>query len=109
MHNIPRLDRAMGRRLIRRAKKAKDADTALRFIMIVKLGQGLSRQQVARDLACVPSTVVKTARRFIESGEDGLLDQRAFNGARKVDARFKEELERVLLSVPTEFGWQRTT
>jgi hypothetical protein len=60
-------------------------------------------------LACVPSTVVKAARRFEEAGEEGLLDQRAFNGASKVDARFKDELERVLLSVPTEFGWQRTT
>ncbi|ABS27471.1 transposase [Anaeromyxobacter sp. Fw109-5] len=53
---------------------------------------------------------MKAARRFAEFGEAGLVDQRAFNGARKVDARFvKEELERVLLSVPTEFGWQRTT
>jgi hypothetical protein len=32
--------------------------------MIAKLGQGLSCQQVARDLVCVPSTVVKAARRF---------------------------------------------
>jgi transposase len=52
---------------------------------------------------------VKAARRFAESGEEGLLDRRAFNGVRKVDDHFKEELERVLLSVPTEFGWQRTT
>lgn len=108
MHKIPRLDRAARRRLIRRAKKAKDPHTALRYLMIAKLGQGLSRQQVARDLACVPSTVVKAARRFADAGEDGLIDQRAFNGARKVDAHFSEELERVLLSVPTEFGWQRT-
>ncbi len=64
MHNIPQLNRATRRRLIRRAKRAKDTDTALRFIMIAELGQGLSRQQVARDLACVPSTVVKTARRL---------------------------------------------
>jgi transposase len=77
--------------------------------MIAKLGQGLSRQQVARDLACVPSTVVKTARRFAKAGEEGLLDQRAFNGVTKVDACFKETLEKVLLSVPTDFGWQRTT
>jgi hypothetical protein len=90
VHNIPRLDRAARRRLIHRAKKAKDPHTALRFLMIAKLGQGLSRQQVARGLPCVPSTVVKTARRFEESGEDGLLDQRVFNGVRKVDARFKE-------------------
>ncbi len=77
--------------------------------MIAKLGQGLSRQQVARDLACVPSTVVKTARRFVAAGEEGLLDQRVFNGRAKVDARFLAELERVLHAVPTEFGWQRTT
>ena len=77
--------------------------------MIAKLGQGLSRQQVARDLACVPSTVVKAARRFLEAGEAGLFDQRAFNGKAKVEARFLAELERVLLSVPTEFGWQRPT
>jgi hypothetical protein len=85
VHNIPRLDRAARRRLILRAKKAKDPHTALRFLMIAKLGQGLSRQQVARDLACVPSTVVKVARRFAHAGEDGLIDQRAFNGVRKVD------------------------
>jgi len=77
--------------------------------MIAKLAQGLSRQQVARDLDCWPSTVVKAANRFARGGEERLLDQRVFNGAPKVDARFREELKRVLLSVPTEFGWQRTT
>jgi hypothetical protein len=49
--------------------------------MIAKLGQSLSRLQVARDLACMPSTVVKAARRFADFGEDGLLDQRAFSTA----------------------------
>ncbi len=109
MQNIPRLDRAVRRRLVKRSKKAKDPHTALRFLMIAKLGQGLSRQQVARDLACVPSTVVKVARRFAQAGEEGLLDRRALNGVRKVDERFTAELERVLYSVPTEFGWERTT
>ena len=45
--------------------------------MTAKLRQGLSPLQVGRDLSCVPSTVVKTARRFAESGEAGLIDQRA--------------------------------
>jgi len=72
--------------------------------MIAKLGEGLSPLQVRRDLSCVPSTVVKAARWFAESGEAGLIDQRAFH-VRSVDARFKEELVRVLLSVPAEFGW----
>jgi transposase len=106
---ILRLERAARRRLINRGRKTKDPHTALRFLMIAKLGQGLSRQQVARDLACVPSTVVRTARRFAEFGEDGLLDQRAFNGVTKADDRFREELSRVPLSLPTEFGWQRPT
>ena len=109
MDKILRLDRPARRRLINRGRKTKDPHTALRFLMIAKLGQGLSRQQVARDLACVPSTVVRAARRFGEFGEDGLLDQRAFNGVTKADDRFREDLSRVLLSVPTEFGWQRPT
>jgi len=108
VHKIPRLDRAARRRLITRGRKTKDPQTALRFLMIAKLAQGLSRQQVARDLGCWPSTVVKAASRFAKAGQEGLLDQRAFNGAPKVDARFREELKRVLLSVPTELGWLRT-
>jgi transposase len=109
VHKIPRLDRAARRRLIKRSKKAKDPATTLRYLMIAKLGQGLSRQQVARDLACAPSTVVKAARRFADDGEEGLADQRAFNGIAKVDVRFTEQLERALYSVPTEFGWERPT
>jgi len=105
---IPRLDRAARRRLITRGRKTKDPQTALRFLMIAKLAQGLSRQQVARDLGCWPSTVVKAASRFARAGEEGLLDQRAFNGPTKVDARFKKELEQVLRAVPTDLGWLRT-
>ena len=55
MHSIPRLDRAARRRLINRGRKTKDPHTALRFLMIAKLSQALSRQQVARDLGCAVS------------------------------------------------------
>jgi len=53
--------------------------------------------------------VVKASRRFAWGGEEALLDQRAFNGKTKVDAKYLAELEGVLLSLPTELGWQRTT
>jgi len=53
---IPRLGRAARWRLIQRGRKTKDPYASLRFLMIAKLGQGLSCQQVARELACVPST-----------------------------------------------------
>ena len=109
MDTILRLDRPVRRRLERLLKKAKDHQTALRYLMILKLDQGLSKQQVARDLRCAPATVVGVAQRFQTLGEDGLLDQRAGNGPTKVDEKFLAELRRVLLSVPTEFGWQRPT
>lgn len=54
--------------------------------MVAKLGQGLSHHQVARDLACAPSTIVEAARRFDEAVEEGLPDQRVFNGAREGEA-----------------------
>lgn len=109
MDTIPRLDRAEKRRLIRRGRKTRDPQTALRFLMIVKLADGLSRQQVARDLHCAPATVVRVWRRYALGGEEALLDQRAGNGEAKVDARFRAELWQVLLKVPTDFGWQRPT
>jgi hypothetical protein len=91
------------RRLTKQLRKTKDHQAALRILMILKLGQGLSRKQVARDLHCAPATVVGAARRYLELGEDGLLDQRAGNGQTKADERFLAELRQVLLSVPTEF------
>ena len=109
MANILRLDRPTRRRLTRSLRKTKDHWTALRHLMILKLDQGLSRQRIARELQCAPATVVAVAKRFLELGEDGLLDQRAGNGEMKADERFKAELGRVLLGVPTEYGWQRPT
>jgi hypothetical protein len=97
------------RRLIGRLRRTKDHRTALRFLMILKLQQGLSRQRVARDLQCAASTVVAAAKRFLELGEEGLLDQRAGNGQPNVDERFLAKLRGVLVNVPTELGWQRPT
>ena len=77
--------------------------------MILELDQGVPRQRIARDLQCAPATVVAVAQRFLSLGDDGLLDQRAGDGELKANERFKAELRRVLLGVPTEYGWQRPT
>jgi transposase len=109
MDTIPRLTRPERRRLISRGRKTGDPQTALRFLMIAKLAQGLTRQRVANDLSCAPSTVVGAAQRYLFEGESGLLDQRAGNGQRKVDEDFLAELKSILLNVPTDFGWPRPT
>jgi transposase len=77
--------------------------------MVAKLGTGLSRNKVASCLGVATSTVVKTARRFMETGIDGLYDRRAFNGRAKVDERFVTHVSAVLCNVPLDFGWSRPT
>lgn len=55
--------------------------------MIVKLAEGLSRQQVARDFRCAPATVVRVWKRYVVGGEGALLDQRAGNGSPRAARR----------------------
>jgi hypothetical protein len=64
VHTIPRLDPGGRPRPIHRSKKTRDHHPSLRYPMIAKLGQEISRQLVARDLACASSLVVKSARRM---------------------------------------------
>lgn len=45
----------------------------------------------------------------MKDGAEGLFDRRASNGKAKVTSRFLEVLGQVLLKVPQDFGWQRST
>jgi len=81
----------------------------LRFLAVVKVGSGLSRREVARQLCCAPSTVVCAVQRYLVHGEEGLQDGRAQNGTPKVDEDFKQALREVLLDTPQDCGWQRPT
>jgi transposase len=104
-----RLSRTKKRRLLRLSRKAPDVCTALRFLAVVRVGSGLSRREVARQLCCAPSTVVSAVKRYRMQGEEGLWDRRAENGTAKVDEDFKEALREALLGTPQECGWQRPT
>jgi hypothetical protein len=77
--------------------------------MVAKLSLGMPRNQVARHLGTAVSTVVNTARRFIECGIHGLYDRRALNGRAKVDQAFLLHVSALLCDVPLDFGWQRPT
>ncbi|WP_244224370.1 IS630 family transposase [Corallococcus sicarius] len=76
---------------------------------MAKVAAGQSRAQAARELLCATSTVVSAVLRYRERGRAGLRDGRAFNGPRKVDARFRKNLCRVLEGTPQQSGWRRTT
>lgn len=109
MESIPRMGRHRRRQLIWLGRRTRDAATALRFHMIAELAADRSRNEVARKLSVVPSTVVRVAKRYLAMGIAGLFDQRSSNGARKVDAGFVRELREVLAGTPQDCGWSRTT
>lgn len=109
MHSIPKMARPRRRELIRLGRKSRDPATALRFLMIAKLGTGLSRNRVATDLGVAVSTVVTAAQRFALCGIEGLYDRRSGNGTPKVDERYRSELRGVLYLRPLDLGWRRPT
>ena len=109
MGSIPRITRARRRDLIRTGRKSGDPATALRFHAVAELGAGHRKSEVARRLSMAISTVVGAARRFLEKGDAGLLDQRANNGRAKVDEGFLLELWNVLEGTPEDHGWTRPT
>ncbi|MFP2957686.1 IS630 family transposase [Myxococcus sp. 1LA] len=104
-----RLSRTKQKKLLRLSRKAPDVSTALRFLAVAKVGRGLSRREVARQLCCAPSTVVSAVQRYRLHGEQGLWDRRTQNGTSKVDEDFKQALSEVLIGTPLECGWQRPT
>ncbi|MGC4070842.1 MAG: IS630 family transposase [Polyangiaceae bacterium] len=106
---IPQLSASDREELIRKGRKSGDLLTAMRFLLIARLAEGLPQAALARSLSVAPSTVSRTVSTYLRHGEDGLFDNRCENGSRKVDDAFLAELEKVLTRVPTDFGWSRPT
>jgi transposase len=52
---------------------------------------------------------VRVAQRFLEQGEDGLLDRRRENGEPKADEQLRKELRTLVAAQPQDYGWTRST
>ena len=109
MDTIPRLPRPRRREILRLGRKSRDPDTFVRFLIVYKVTGGLSCNRTAHEIDVAVSTVIRTAKRYLRYGIDGLYDQRRFNGPRKVDDIFQQQLGAVLCGVPPDFGWERPT
>lgn len=97
------------RRILRFARKTRNADARVRCLALLKVSQGLSCYAAARELGCVPSTAWRIVHRFLTEGETALLDKRAENGAVKVDEDIRAGLETILCNCPEDYGFPRTT
>lgn len=109
MPKIPRLGRNDRRVLCRIGRASGDPGTAIRFLVIARLGAGRSTVEVADSLDIARSTVVRVAGRFAEEGVHGLYDGRRTNGATKADDRFASRVAQLLRGSPEDFGWSRPT
>lgn len=103
------LSRHVRRRLERWARKASDAQLRTRILIVLRYGEGWGAHRIAEALGCVPATAVRVVHRFLELGEEGLLDGRRDNGQPKVDADLQQALAEILNGSPQDHGWQRPT
>ena len=103
------LDRPTRRRLLRLARKTRDAYLRVRCWVVLKVSLGMSCAEAARAQGCAPSTAARIVARFAAYGEAGLLDRRSENGNRKVDADVLAGIARILEKRAPEYGFARPT
>ncbi len=103
------LKRAEQRRILRLARSTREAVVRTRCLVVLKVSQGLSCRAAALALGCVPSTGWRIVHAFRAQGEAALLDQRAENGAVKIDEDLRAGLEAILCNCPEHYGFPRPT
>lgn len=96
-------------KLQRATKRCRDADTRVRYLVVLRAAEGWSGKRIAKALGCCPATVSRTLDRWEGYGEAGLVDRREDNGTTKADDLYAETVLWVLGSTPREFFHRRPT
>jgi transposase len=91
------------------AKRCKDADTRVRYRIVLLSDQNWSGERIAKALGCSPSTVSRTLSRWERYGDAGLIDRREDNGQTKADGLYAQTVAWVLESTPQDFFHRRPT
>lgn len=106
---IVRLTRPVRRRFERAMRKTDDADLRTRIQIVLHYHRGWGSNRIAEALGCVPATAIRVIHRFLDDGEDGLLDGRRENGQPKVDEDLVQALAELIAGSPEDHGWPRPT
>lgn len=106
---VVRLPRWVKKRLQRTRHRTRDAALRTRIQIVLLYERGLGAQRIAASLGCVPATAVRVVRRFLDLGEEGLLDGRRSNGQLKVDDDLRQALAELVAASPHDHGWSRPT
>lgn len=96
-------------KLQRDSKRCKDADTRVRYRIVLLSDQGWSGKRIIQALGCAASTVSRTLSRWESYGQAGLLDRREDNGQAKADASYARTVAWIGESSPRAFFHRRPT
>ena len=96
-------------KLERECRRCRDADTRVRYRIVLLSNQGWSGKRIAKALGCTPSTVSRTLSRWDRYGRSGLIDRREDNGQTKADALYAQTVWWILESSPQDFFHRRPT
>lgn len=103
------LSRPERRRLLRAARKTRDAALRTRYMIVHHTAAGKTQKQIAGELGTSVATVKRTRTRWRDLGEAGLIDRREDNGVAKADESYAAELLLVLRGTPRDHGHRRPT
>jgi transposase len=96
-------------KLQRESSRCKDADTRVRYRIVLLSDHNWSGKRIARALGCTPSTVSRTLSRWEQFGQAGLIDRREDNGQIKADGLYAATVAWILESSPQDFFHRRPT
>lgn len=96
-------------KLQRMSKRCRDADTRVRYRIMLLSDENWSGPRIAKSLGCSKSTVSRTLSRWEKYGWAGLIDRREDNGQRKIDELYTRVVVWILESSPQAFFHRRPT
>ena len=96
-------------KLQRTARRCKDADTRVRYLIVLRADRDHSGKRIARELGCCGATVSRTLARYRTLGEAGLIDRREDNGQAKADDLYARTVAWILEGSPQDFFHRRPT
>ncbi len=106
---VIRLEHRVKVRLRRLRRETRDKGLAVRCQIVLLVGKGRRRADVAESVGCSVSWVNRVAARFRDHGAAGLYDRREDNGAVKLDEWFLSTLYDLVDQSPRDHGFPRPT
>jgi transposase len=98
------LDAAIYEELVRRYNQAADAETRLRYQIILLAHQGQMNYQIAPAVLRSRDTVERVIKRFLSGGLEAVPRKKTGSSRPKVSAAWLAELERVVELDPHQVG-----